>query len=38
MKRVLFGFGAVLPPGYFSVSTALLPLYPYLFSIRAGSH
>jgi len=38
MKRVLLALVRCLPPGYFSVSAALLPLYPYLFSIRAGSH
>ena len=36
MKRVLLAL--VRFYRYFSVSAALLPLYPYLFSIRAGSH
>lgn len=38
MKRVLLALVRFYRPGYFSVSAALLPLYPYLFSIRAGSH
>lgn len=37
MKRVLLALVRFYRPGYFSVSAALLPLYPYLFSIRAGS-
>ena len=37
-EKAASGTGEVLPGGHFTLSAALLPLYPNLFPIRAGGH